>query len=550
MEKAKLNTIKIIQNKLKDKNLMLFLIIIAACVIRCFKLANIPAGVSNDEAYAAYNAYSILHYGVDSWGYKNPVYFVAWGSGMNILNSYLMIPFIKILGLNIISIRLPQIIFSCLGIIFFYLLLKKTVGEKIALFGTFILAVQPWHILMARTNIEAALLPNIMIMAAYFFIKSMDNAKWLYLTAVLYGLALYAYATVWPVLPFIILLEVVYGIYHKKLSIKSKELWISAAVLFIMALPLMLFLLVNYEVIPEISTEAISIPKLAEMRKADISLKRFPENIMYTLNLLSDRQINAGHDFLSFSVYGLFYRYSSVFILIGSIVFVADTIKSIRKKEYDKKVYLLIWLLMAFALGTMLVKVNNMRMNVIYPMITLCIAYAVYEISKRFWKPFVYVMAGVYFVSFLAFCDSYKKYYNIDFDWLFQPGVENCVEYAIDITDDTIYVDSDIQYPKILFYSRMPVNEFVKTVKWADYPSQYCTPVSYGRFVTYMEDSENFAENEKPTGAQDYGNIKNLTEGVYIFSDKKCEEMNIEKYIKYSSRGFSVVIINKSSSNQ
>ena len=96
----------------------------------------------------------------------------------------------------------------------------------------------------------------------------------------------------------------------------------------------------------------------------------------------------------------------------------------------------------------------------------------------------------------------------------------------------------------------MPVNEFVKTVKWADYPSQYCTPVSYDRFVTYMEDSENFAENEKPTGAQDYGNIKNLTKGVYIFSDKKCEEMNIEKYIKYSSRGFSVVIINKSSSNQ
>lgn len=73
-----------------DKRFVLILML--ACFSTFFMLGTIPGGVNQDEAYAGYEAYSLLHYGTDSYGYVNPVYFVSWGSGMNTLYSYLSIP--------------------------------------------------------------------------------------------------------------------------------------------------------------------------------------------------------------------------------------------------------------------------------------------------------------------------------------------------------------------------------------------------------------------------------------------------------------------------
>lgn len=37
----------------------------------------------------------------DSSGYRFPVYLTAWGSGMNALNTYLMIPFMAVFGAEV-----------------------------------------------------------------------------------------------------------------------------------------------------------------------------------------------------------------------------------------------------------------------------------------------------------------------------------------------------------------------------------------------------------------------------------------------------------------
>lgn len=84
-----------------DYEKILFILIMAAGLfIRLWQFGNVPDGVNQDEAFAGYEAYSILHYGKDSFGYHMPVYLTAWGSGMNALNSYLMIPFIAVFGLK------------------------------------------------------------------------------------------------------------------------------------------------------------------------------------------------------------------------------------------------------------------------------------------------------------------------------------------------------------------------------------------------------------------------------------------------------------------
>ena len=116
-------------------------IIAAGCAVRLFALGSIPCGLNQDEAFAGYNAWALLHYGVDSSGYHNPVYFTAWGSGMNALESYLMIPFVALFGTGTAVLRLPQALMACLSLICVYDLGKHISGRRFALWGCVSLCV-------------------------------------------------------------------------------------------------------------------------------------------------------------------------------------------------------------------------------------------------------------------------------------------------------------------------------------------------------------------------------------------------------------------------
>lgn len=437
------------------------MILCVAVITRSLKLSDIPAGIHRDEAYAAYNAWSMINYGVDSWEYHNPVYFVAWGSGMNVLNSYLMMPFIKIFGLNVFSIRLPQAILSTISVYFFYKLMNQIFGDKVALLCAFLLTVCPWEIVMGRNNIESSLLPYFIIMATYFFVLGIKRNGWfLCLSAAMYGLALYSYAVVWPILPFLILLQTGYALYFKKIKYNDVRLWLAAIVLLIMALPLLLFMLINYGIMPEIRTEFISIPRLVYMRSGDISLKLMPDNLVHLLNTLDRQQTSA--DVNSFAEYGLFYKFSNWFILVGACVLISECIKKIKNKIYDERTYLVIWLVCAFVLGTLLPRVNIIRINVLYPMLTMCLALGICIMAKKYWDKFYYAMIIVYMAAFISFGMSYARNYNSYVAEYYQPEIEECIDFAKQLQPRTIYFDDTISFAKILFYEQMPVSEFIR----------------------------------------------------------------------------------------
>ena len=110
---------------MKKKNIELYIIMLIAIFSRLFMFGKFPGGVNVDEAFAGYESWSLINYGMDSWGYTNPVYFIANGSGMNVLNSYLMMPFVYAFGLNKYTIRIPQVVFGILTVYVLYLLIKK-----------------------------------------------------------------------------------------------------------------------------------------------------------------------------------------------------------------------------------------------------------------------------------------------------------------------------------------------------------------------------------------------------------------------------------------
>ena len=187
------------------ENWKLLLIFFIAVVSRLFFFGKYPVGLHVDEAYAGYEAWSMYHYGHDSWGYKNPVYLMAWGSGMNALYSYLAMPFIAIGGLNTITLRLPQVIMGIVTLITFYFLLKKTTTPKIATWGFFLLAISPWHIMMNRWGLESNLAPAFILLGMYFAVLGLEKEKFFLLSALFWGLSLYCYAVIWFFVPAFIL---------------------------------------------------------------------------------------------------------------------------------------------------------------------------------------------------------------------------------------------------------------------------------------------------------------------------------------------------------
>jgi len=75
-------------------------LIVLGCVLRLAALGAVPCGLNQDEASAGYEAWALLQSGVDRCGKAWPVLFVSWGSGQNVLMSYLAMPFVALLGLS------------------------------------------------------------------------------------------------------------------------------------------------------------------------------------------------------------------------------------------------------------------------------------------------------------------------------------------------------------------------------------------------------------------------------------------------------------------
>ena len=153
-----------IKTYVREHKILLLILCIAAAA-RLISLGRHPAGVLPDEAYGAYNAWALMTEGIDSRGYGFPVYFVAWGSGMNVLYSYLAIPFFRLLGATTTVYRIPQALFGILGVYAAYVLGRELLNEKFGLFFSFAMAINPWSIMNNRFALESNLAPSLFIIA-------------------------------------------------------------------------------------------------------------------------------------------------------------------------------------------------------------------------------------------------------------------------------------------------------------------------------------------------------------------------------------------------
>ena len=159
------------------RNLLLVLIVFVGLFLRLYNLSEIPVGLHGDEVSIGYNAYSLLKTARDQDGNFLPLSFDQFGNFRAPGYEYIDIPFVAILGLNALAVRLPAAIFGSLTVLIFYYFLLEFFGKKSsALLGSFLLAILPWHINISRASSEAVIASFFVIFGIYLVYR--DKYIW------------------------------------------------------------------------------------------------------------------------------------------------------------------------------------------------------------------------------------------------------------------------------------------------------------------------------------------------------------------------------------
>lgn len=273
-------------------------ILLGAAAVRFPYLDRLPAGVNQDEASAAIEAWFLAHFGADRWGNAYPAYFLGWGSGQNALLSYLLAPLVGRFGLNIVVVRCVPALFGLLAVIATYLLARAQADRRSALLAAVLIAFAPWNVMASRWALESNLAPPLVALGLWGLQLALDAegeraARWFYVAATFFAVSLYAYAAVLAPLAILVLLIAV--LRHRWLWTHGREL-IGPALLFLsLAAPFLLVLLKNYVVRGPLPFEAwlpFSLPLFENSRLAEIggggTARILAENAGFLLSGLRD----------------------------------------------------------------------------------------------------------------------------------------------------------------------------------------------------------------------------------------------------------------------
>jgi len=205
-------------NKFVYEKFFVFLLLILSFIARAYNLEKFFPGVWYDEAQNGFETLRLM----DS---KEVEFFITRYTYMPSMFFYISSVFIKIFGFNIISLRLVSAFLGTLSVIAFYFLLKEIFKNwLIAIFGALIYSFSRWNLNFSRIAFLGILTVLLLTLFAYFYLKSINTNKKIFLISagVCLGLTHYTYSVAYFI-HFLILLHFLYlFIKNYKLFLKEK----------------------------------------------------------------------------------------------------------------------------------------------------------------------------------------------------------------------------------------------------------------------------------------------------------------------------------------
>ncbi|MDK2895901.1 MAG: hypothetical protein PWP04_21 [Candidatus Atribacteria bacterium] len=451
---------------------LIILLFVGGIFVRLFLLGIIPPGLNQDEASIGYDAWALLHYGIDRNGFHNPVHLISWGSGQNALYAYLSMPFILLFDLNPFSVRILNALLGCLSLVIFYLLVKKIRDEDTGIIALFLLTISPWHIMMSRWGLESNIFPFFVLMGSYLLVLSLEKPSFLPLSFLVFAVSLYSYGTAYFFVPIFLLVVSSYLLFHKK--IRTTNFLLSGGIFLIAALPILLFLAINIFKLNSISTPWFSIPRLPAAPRfsavSSIFSSQFITNSIYNLGnflwLLFVTQ-NDGLIWNCIPEYGYMFLFSVPFLFFGIFHLIRENRGG---KKFNRQFIILAWFFVATIMA-FVTSININRINVIFLPVIYFIAIGISYIKKNAEIFFRYLII-LYALFFGLFTYTYFFVYPESAGPAFFESLDEAIQYATEKAppDEPIYVTSKINMPYIfiLFYQKIDPNLFCKSVVYSD----------------------------------------------------------------------------------
>lgn len=215
-------------------------------------LDRFPPSLYTDEASQGYNAFSILLTGRDEHRVLLPVSLRSFGDWKPPLPTYLMIPFIALMGLTEEAVRLPSVFLGLGTVIITFLLVKELFRENkgvtsLALLSSFFLAISPWHILQSRAAMLVMTGLFFIEGGIYFLLRGFRQTKFLLPSVIFFVLSLYSYYGLRIITPLVLL----FMLFHHRAKIVNikKQLLLSIIIGALLLLPLLTAFLKESDVV-------------------------------------------------------------------------------------------------------------------------------------------------------------------------------------------------------------------------------------------------------------------------------------------------------------
>jgi len=464
----------------KHKFTLIFWTITAiAVLVRVVAFAVVPSGLNADEASMLYDAYSLGKYGVDRNGASFPVYFEAWGDGQNALLTYLTIPFVLAFGINVFTARIVSLIFALISLLVFYYLVRKLFDQQgLALVCFALFALCPYNIMMARWGLESNLFPHFLLYGITFLVKTYhDHVGFIFPACLFFGIGLYAYAIAYLVIPLLLVGVYIYFIVKQKINRHNIGAFVAAnLLLLLLALPLILFLMVNQGWLAEIHVGVITIVKMRAYRGGEIALSNVGLSFFMLCGILLGQNDLLLHN--SPLNLGVLYLVTVPFMLLGIVKLIIHW----RQHKENFNDFLLSWWLVTSLTVALLTKWPNInKINSLWFVLIILTGWGIWEFVKHSRVVFSGMIICLV-ILFTTFCGMYFTTYNKQNAVNFNAGLMDSINYAKQISteNENIYFSRDLHEPYIycLIVDAKSPDEFLATRQFSD-PK---TVVSYGRY--------------------------------------------------------------------
>lgn len=448
--------------------------------LRVWQFPAVPVGLNQDEISAAYEAQSLLQTGADRWGARWPAYFLSWGSGQNVLYSYLTIPVIWLFGPTALTVRLIALICGIATLPLMYFTVRPRGGENAALLAMLFTALAPWHILLSRWGVESNILPFWLLLGLFLVERAArrNSRVAILFSGLPFALALYAYAVGAVVLALLIPLLVV----SLRSEIRRRVGWWigAAAVAAAVSVPFTLFILKSQVLHRNLPFEAalpFSLPSLSITRLQQLAHHGTPGG-------LGQFVLGQFYDNLPLDTVPGLPPLSLVILILALVGLVFAIRRAIASHARDMSPFAL-WLVACLPLFVVIPDIDDTRIDALFlPIIALAatgLVDLVDVVRARLAQRALVALSLIIVAATCAYAATiyFSPTYTTDSEPDFYPGFGSAVQAAARLSGDSqLYLSSypTLGYMNVLWYLDIPPRTFQAAHPTPDDPD-------FGRFV-------------------------------------------------------------------